>query len=170
MLFRLLLPHVLIAHSLVLQNHVEIICHSSSVVASSLFHFHFVTLSTYCLVHLMPSPRGTSQQVGRCLKGTATVVLNIDPFVTKWRKIIRGLSNRRSLQFDQKLLCIESKRHLTIDRPWETFFNSSSLVVLNVTFFQFGNTCYSNSVLQALYFCKPFREKASGSSLQSLSS
>nr|XP_022911209.1 ubiquitin carboxyl-terminal hydrolase 46-like [Onthophagus taurus] len=24
---------------------------------------------------------------------------------------------------------------------------------------EFGNTCYSNSVLQALYFCKPFREK-----------
>lgn len=24
---------------------------------------------------------------------------------------------------------------------------------------QFGNTCYINSVLQALYFCKPFREK-----------
>ncbi|CAG0914873.1 unnamed protein product [Notodromas monacha] len=26
-------------------------------------------------------------------------------------------------------------------------------------FVNFGNTCYSNSVLQALYFCKPFREK-----------
>ena len=26
-------------------------------------------------------------------------------------------------------------------------------------FSQFGNTCYCNSVLQALYFCKPFREK-----------
>lgn len=25
--------------------------------------------------------------------------------------------------------------------------------------FQFGNTCYCNSVLQALYFCRPFREK-----------
>ena len=24
---------------------------------------------------------------------------------------------------------------------------------------QFGNTCYANSVLQALYFCLPFREK-----------
>ena len=24
---------------------------------------------------------------------------------------------------------------------------------------KFGNTCYVNSVLQALYFCKPFREK-----------
>lgn len=23
---------------------------------------------------------------------------------------------------------------------------------------QFGNTCYCNSVLQALYFCRPFRE------------
>lgn len=23
----------------------------------------------------------------------------------------------------------------------------------------FGNTCYCNSVLQALYFCRPFRER-----------
>ena len=26
---------------------------------------------------------------------------------------------------------------------------------------QYGNTCYCNSVLQALYFCKPFRERVS---------
>lgn len=36
------------------------------------------------------------------------------------------------------------------------------LIVKNADFpftFQFGNTCYCNSVLQALYFCKPFRDK-----------
>lgn len=26
---------------------------------------------------------------------------------------------------------------------------------------QYGNTCYCNSVLQALYFCKPFRQRVS---------
>lgn len=26
-------------------------------------------------------------------------------------------------------------------------------------FENFGNTCYCNSVLQALYFCRPFRDK-----------
>lgn len=32
-------------------------------------------------------------------------------------------------------------------------------VFLLFCFNQFGNTCYCNSVLQALYFCRPFREK-----------
>jgi ubiquitin carboxyl-terminal hydrolase 12/46 len=26
-------------------------------------------------------------------------------------------------------------------------------------FENFGNTCYCNSILQALYFCRPFRER-----------
>lgn len=28
-----------------------------------------------------------------------------------------------------------------------------------ITPFQFGNTCYANSVIQSLYFCRPFRNK-----------
>ena len=35
----------------------------------------------------------------------------------------------------------------------------SHLRLLFLLLFQFGNTCYCNSVLQALYFCRPFREK-----------
>jgi hypothetical protein len=34
-----------------------------------------------------------------------------------------------------------------------------SSVTICLLSFQFGNTCYCNSVLQALYFCRPFREK-----------
>uniref|UniRef100_A0A3B3R3M6 Ubiquitin specific peptidase 12 n=1 Tax=Paramormyrops kingsleyae TaxID=1676925 RepID=A0A3B3R3M6_9TELE len=37
------------------------------------------------------------------------------------------------------------------------FFTFTSPSVLHLV--QFGNTCYCNSVLQALYFCRPFREK-----------
>lgn len=41
-----------------------------------------------------------------------------------------------------------------------SFFLSEFHFILHVLFFsQFGNTCYCNSVLQALYFCRPFREK-----------
>ena len=45
---------------------------------------------------------------------------------------------------------------------WELIFPSRQVCDINIFYvfnFQFGNTCYSNSVLQALYFCKPFREK-----------
>jgi len=37
-------------------------------------------------------------------------------------------------------------------------FNTNIYIYIYI-FLQFGNTCYSNSVLQALYFCRPFREK-----------
>ena len=33
------------------------------------------------------------------------------------------------------------------------------LIILCLFLVQFGNTCYANSVLQALYFCLPFREQ-----------
>lgn len=39
------------------------------------------------------------------------------------------------------------------------YFANCSYYFGPFSFAQFGNTCYSNSVLQALYFCKPFREK-----------
>ena len=40
----------------------------------------------------------------------------------------------------------------------KSYYNIND-TLLKVTFlFQFGNTCYCNSVLQALYFCKPFRD------------
>uniref|UniRef100_A0A915AXE0 ubiquitinyl hydrolase 1 n=1 Tax=Parascaris univalens TaxID=6257 RepID=A0A915AXE0_PARUN len=39
---------------------------------------------------------------------------------------------------------------------------SSEHILSNEHFYglvNFGNTCYCNSVIQALYFCQPFREK-----------
>lgn len=42
--------------------------------------------------------------------------------------------------------------------PLLSSLSTSSLISFSC-FFQFGNTCYCNSVLQALYFCRPFREK-----------
>ena len=31
-------------------------------------------------------------------------------------------------------------------------------ICVDVPLVQFGNTCYCNSVIQALYFCLPFRQ------------
>lgn len=42
---------------------------------------------------------------------------------------------------------------------WRPITCSSLTSVCSVSTPQFGNTCYCNSVLQALYFCRPFREK-----------
>lgn len=46
-------------------------------------------------------------------------------------------------------------------RTFNLVFASPRSRLTHVSFFtpQFGNTCYCNSVLQALYFCRPFREK-----------
>ena len=49
---------------------------------------------------------------------------------------------------------------VNVSQP-QSFQCSISLdtIYLNRFFLKFGNTCYVNSVLQALYFCKPFRDK-----------
>lgn len=64
------------------------------------------------------------------------------------RHWLRQVSSKRTLFWTRK--CKE-KTWL-----WFSIFEHS---FVTYTSFQFGNTCYSNSVLQALYFCKPFREK-----------
>lgn len=42
--------------------------------------------------------------------------------------------------------------HPEVARPW------TLMGTLFAVLWQFGNTCYCNSVLQALCFCRPFRE------------
>lgn len=59
--------------------------------------------------------------------------------------------------------CAYTSCHLFILGCVANVYNSLSeflyLLVFLLVSFQFGNTCYCNSVLQALYFCRPFREK-----------
>lgn len=51
--------------------------------------------------------------------------------------------------------CNASAMTLSTQLKWCNYWINTVFVF----YFQFGNTCYSNSVLQALYFCRPFREK-----------
>ena len=60
-----------------------------------------------------------------------------------------GCRNSFQLSLENEL-CICRKNHFILHNDLYLFIRFV---------FQFGNTCYSNSVLQALYFCKPFREK-----------
>lgn len=39
-----------------------------------------------------------------------------------------------------------------------SFLRYTEIKIVFAFTWQFGNTCYCNSVLQALYFCRPFRE------------
>ena len=60
--------------------------------------------------------------------------------------------------------------HLRKLLPWASFMGANGSLLNDredsipsteryLGLVNFGNTCYCNSVLQALYYCKPFREK-----------
>ena len=51
---------------------------------------------------------------------------------------------------------------LACPHRWLQYLFSADLSPCNPRWVQYGNTCYCNSVLQALYFCKPFRQRVSG--------
>lgn len=67
-----------------------------------------------------------------CIVGVAVEIYSYGSCQAKW------LCHRRQM-LSSSLWCTEMK------------------IVFAFTW-QFGNTCYCNSVLQALYFCRPFRE------------
>ncbi len=58
------------------------------------------------------------------------------------------ITRTRTLQWTDKC---RSKPHLC--NYYYICFSSRYYII------QFGNTCYANSVIQALYFCQPFRDK-----------
>nr|CAD7430935.1 unnamed protein product [Timema monikensis] len=81
----------------------------------------------------------------------------MSPTAISWEKNILVQLFTESSNFSERYCMNVSKRQFT-DLNFLTLVSNMVLIVISVCF-QFGNTCYSNSVLQALYFCKPFREK-----------
>lgn len=51
----------------------------------------------------------------------------------------------------------EDERYNGLTNVCQNNNNNNNIII--IILYQFGNTCYANSVLQALYFCLPFREK-----------
>ena len=61
------------------------------------------------------------------------------------------------ITFVASLKTQEMSHHTTVHVHFTT--NVQHLTNCFLCFLQFGNTCYCNSVLQALFFCRPFRDK-----------
>ena len=70
-----------------------------------------------------------------------------------------GLENVRAAVLSCADLCPAGLRPATVMRCACVCVCVS--LCARVRVLQYGNTCYCNSVLQALYFCKPFRERVS---------
>lgn len=102
-----------------------------------------------------------SSHIGHLSAGNVRLCFKRDQFFAVGKGIgFRVISSQRTLLWTGQ--CKYSHGWFI----WIADFGVQKLSLINahflieyLTVFQFGNTCYSNSVLQALYFCKPFREK-----------
>uniref|UniRef100_A0A671L5F4 ubiquitinyl hydrolase 1 n=1 Tax=Sinocyclocheilus anshuiensis TaxID=1608454 RepID=A0A671L5F4_9TELE len=66
--------------------------------------------------------------------------------------LLRPMSKYNHCGYMTHIICACMSSHI-LHQSLICSFSNCNLVA------QFGNTCYCNSVLQALYFCRPFREK-----------
>lgn len=72
-------------------------------------------------------------------------------------QINRNYSGTRNIKQQPGARC--QKRRTCWKRAFFRISQRKSFNHLSFNLFQFGNTCYCNSVLQALYFCRPFRDR-----------